>query len=66
MAGLQRDEELRQSRVLDCNNEEFLENRQRARLMNELAEQKRRRQVLSGEWTERESHAKIREQLIQD
>jgi len=52
--------------VLDVNNEEFLENRQRARLMNELAEQERRRKVYSGEWTESESHARIQQKLVED
>jgi len=45
--------------MLDTNNEEFLNNRQQVRLMQETAEKIRRQKVISREWKESESHDKL-------
>ena len=57
--GLYKNEELRSKRMLDANNEEFLETRQQVRLMEEAAEKIRRQKVISREWNEAESHARL-------
>lgn len=54
--GFYEDAQLKQKRVLDVNNQEFLENRQQIRLMQEEAEKIRRQKVMSGEWPESQSH----------
>ena len=56
---------MRLKNIMDVNNKEFLENRQRARLSAEIAEKVRRQKVLSGDWSESESHTKIQEMLTQ-
>lgn len=50
---------VRQNRSLDGNNEEFLEARHRARLMQEYVEKVRRQKVITGEWSEAESAQKL-------
>jgi len=45
--------------MLDANNEEFLETRQQVRLIQEAAEKIRRQKVISREWRESESHARL-------
>ncbi len=59
--GFYEDAQLKQKRVLDVNNQEFLENRQQIRLMQEEVEKIRRQKVMSGEWPESQSH-----QLLQN
>lgn len=51
------------SRQLDTQNEEFLNTRHQVRLLEEYVEKMRRRKVLSGEWTEAESRAKLQAYL---
>lgn len=50
-------------RQLDNQNEEFLNARHQARLMEEYTERIRRQKVLSGEWSEAESHQKLQAYL---
>ena len=59
IAGFYADGDLRNKRMLDTNNEEFLHARHNVRLMEEQAERFRRRKVLTGEWTEAESRDKL-------
>ena len=61
--GMDADHEMRIKRQLDTNNEEFLAARHRARLSEEWAERIRRQKVLSQEWTEAESRARLQEYL---
>ncbi len=65
VAGIQEDAQLRMKRQLDTNNEEFLANRIKVRLMQERVEQIRRQKVIAGEWSENESHRKLA-QMLQD
>ena len=59
--GFHEDQLLRQKRVLDTTNKEFLANRQQIRLMQEHAEKIRIQKVMAGEWSESQSH-----QLLQN
>lgn len=47
----------------DAEHKQFLDNRDMLRLMEELHEATRRRMVLSGEWTEEESHSRIKSEV---
>ena len=49
----------------DSNNDNFLDRRETIRLRGELAESERRRNVLSGEWTEEESHDNLKQLLAE-
>ena len=64
--GFYQNQDLRQKRQLDTNNEEFLENRQVVRLLQERVERIRRQKVMTGEWTESESHQRLQTMLEQD
>lgn len=59
--GFHEDQLLRQKRVLDTTNQEFLANRQQVRLMQEQVEKIRIQKVMAGEWSEGQSH-----QLLQN
>lgn len=39
--------------------QQFIESRDEIRILEELKESLRRRKVISGEWTEEESHSKL-------
>lgn len=52
-------------KIKDIENEQFLDRRETIRLAQEQAESERRRNVLSGKWTEQESHDKLK-QLLAD
>ena len=63
VAGRYADADLRQKRVLDSTNQEFLNARHTVRLIEEAAEQVRRRKVISKEWKESESRNDLQEWL---
>jgi hypothetical protein len=50
----------------DRDRRQFIDNRDVVRLQDELMEAVRRRKVMSGEWTEGESHARIKAEVAQE